>query len=307
MASNGPPTLGVAWTNVAALNPLRLLPGGQPPRGPGQVVIDKHSADVGHFKVGDKVRVLTQVAPATYTITGIATWGTRGQPARRDASPRSPEPPRPGCSASPARSARSTWRPNPGSRRPSSSPASRRPSTTPGIEVVSGQAVTAEGQQSVHQALSFIGVFLLAFAFIALFVGSFVIFNTFSIVVAQRLRELALLRAVGASRRQVLAAVLGESLVIGLLASAVGVAAGIGLAVALKAGLAALGIDLPATGLVVSPRTVIVGLVAGTVVTVVSAISPARRAARIPPVAASRTWRPSRRQPVLGAPPAAPS
>ena len=96
---------------------------------------------------------------------------------------------------------------------------------------MSGQAVTAEGQQTVHQALSFIGVFLLVFAFIALFVGSFVIFNTFSIIVAQRLRELALLRAVGASRRQVMAAVLGESLVIGLAASAAGLVAGIGLAV----------------------------------------------------------------------------
>ena len=104
---------------------------------------------------------------------------------------------------------------------------------TPGIEVVSGQSITSEGQQSVQQALSIVGTFLLTFGFIALFVGSFVIFNTFSIVVAQRLRELALLRAVGASRRQVLGAVLGESLVIGLVASAAGVAAGIGLAVLL--------------------------------------------------------------------------
>jgi ABC-type antimicrobial peptide transport system permease subunit len=77
--------------------------------------------------------------------------------------------------------------------------------------VVSGRAVIAEGQQSIHQALSFIGVFLLVFAFVALFTGSFVIFNTFSIIVAQRLRELALLRAVGGSRRQVMTSVLGES------------------------------------------------------------------------------------------------
>lgn len=127
------------------------------------------------------------------------------------------------------------------------------------------QAVTAERQESIHQALSFIGVFLLIFAFIALFVGSFVIFNTFSIIVAQRLRELALLRAVGASRRQVITSVLGESLVIGVVASGAGVITGIGLAVVLKAGLAALGFALHATGLVVSARTVLVGLAAGAV------------------------------------------
>ena len=129
-------------------------------------------------------------------------------------------------------------------------------------------------------------MFLLVFAFIALFIGSFVIFNTFSIIVAQRLRELALLRAVGASRRQVMTSVLGESLLIGVVASAAGLGAGIGLAVVLKAGLAALGFDLPTTGLVVNPRTVLVSPAAGIVITIVAAISPARRAARIPPVAA---------------------
>jgi len=98
---------------------------------------------------------------------------------------------------------------------------------TPNVQVVSGQAVIAEGQQSIHQALSFIGVFLLVFAFVALFTGSFVIFNTFSIIVAQRLGELALLRAVGGSRRQVMTSVLGESLIIGVLASAAGMVAAI--------------------------------------------------------------------------------
>jgi putative ABC transport system permease protein len=127
---------------------------------------------------------------------------------------------------------------------------------------------------------------MLIFGFIALFVGAFVIFNTFSIVVAQRLRELALLRAVGASRGQVLAEVLGESAVIGLVASAAGVAAGVGLAAGLKAALAGFGIDLPASGLVISMRTVLIGLAAGTLITVVAAIAPARRAATIPPVAA---------------------
>ena len=295
-ASNGPPTLGVAWTDVAALNPMRMLPGGQPPRTSSQVVIDKHSADVGHFTVGDKVVVLTQQHPATYTITGIATWGSADSPLGATIT-----------AFEPVTAARVLGQPGkvnainveaaPGISQSVLVSNLQAAIHSPGIEVVSGQAITAEGQQTIHQALSIITVFLLIFAFIALFVGSFVIFNTFSITVAQRLRELALLRAVGASRRQVTASVLGESLVIGVLASTAGVIAGIGLAVVLKAGLAALGFDLPTTGLVVSMRTVIVGLIAGTVITAISAISPARRASRIPPVAAMQDVAAEPRQP----------
>ena len=285
MVGNGAPTLGVAWTDVTALNSLRLLPGGQPPRGPGQVVIDKHSADVGGFTVGDTLRVLTKQGPGSYTITGIATFGSADNLLGATIA-----------AFDPATAARVLGQPGktnaidveaaPGV--PAETLVTRIQDAihTPGIQVVSGASITAEGEQTVHQDLSFVGDFLLAFGFIALFVGAFVIFNTFAIVVAQRQRELALLRAVGASRGQVLAAVLGESLIVGLIASAVGVIAGIGLAEVLKAGLAALGIDLPASGLVISPRTVLFGLLAGTLVTAAAAIVPARRAATIPPVAA---------------------
>jgi putative ABC transport system permease protein len=155
--------------------------------------------------------------------------------------------------------------------------------------VASGAQVTREGQKNSQQGLSFFKSFLLVFALVALFVGAFIIFNTFSIVVAQQRRELALLRAVGARRSQVLAAVLGESLVVGLIASAAGLLVGIGLAQLLKGLLAALGLDIPATGLVVNLRTVVVSLAIGTVITMLSAFVPARRAARIPPVAALRT------------------
>jgi putative ABC transport system permease protein len=284
-ASNGPPTLGFAWTDVAALNPLRLLPGGRPPRTSSQVVIDENSANVGHFKVGDKVVVLSQLPPATYTISGIATWGSASSPLGATVTAFDPvtaakvvgEPGKTDAIDVEAASGVSQ-----------SQLVSRIQSAIhdPKIEVVSGKAVTIEGQNTVHQALSVINVFLLVFAFIALFVGSFIIFNTFSIIVAQRMRELALLRAVGASRVQVMGSVLGESLVIGIVASIAGLAAGIGLAVVLKAGLAALGFALPATGLVVSLRTVIVALVVGVAITLIAAVSPARRAGRIPPVAA---------------------
>src|SRR5215472_11325438 len=284
-AANGAPTLGVAWTDVAALNPLRLMAGGQPPRTAGQVVIDKHSADVGHFAVGDKVRVLTQNSPGVYTITGIATWGSADSPLGATIA-----------AFDPATAARVLGQPGkvnsisaeaaPGVSQDTLVTRIQNAIHTPGIEVISGQSITSEGQQTVRQALSFIGTFLLTFGFIALFVGAFVIFNTFSIIVAQRLRELALLRAVGASRGQVTATVLGESLIIGLIASAAGVAAGVGLAAGLMKGLSAIGMDLPATGLVLTTRTVVIGLVVGTLITVMSAIWPARRAARIAPVAA---------------------
>jgi putative ABC transport system permease protein len=284
--SSGAPTLGVAWTGESSLNPLRLLPGGQPPRTSSQVVIDKHSAAVGHFRIGDKVTVLSQQHPATYTITGIVTWGRADSPLGATVT-----------AFTPGRAARVLGQPGKVSqidiqaapRVPQPLLMSRLRAAirgTPHVQVVSGQAVIAEGQQSIHQALSFIGVFLLVFACVALFTGSFVIFNTFSIIVAQRLRELALLRAVGGSRRQVMASVLGESLIIGVLASAAGLGAGIGLAVLLKAGLAAIGFDLPSAGLVVNPRTVLVSPAAGIVITILAAVSPARRAARIPPVAA---------------------
>jgi putative ABC transport system permease protein len=297
-AAGGAPTLGAAWTDVTALNPFRLLPGSQPPRGPGQVVIDKHSADAGGFTVGDKVRVLTKQGSGIYTITGIVTFGNADNLLGATIT-----------GFDPATAARVLGQPGktnaidveaaPGVSAETLVTRIQDAIHTPGVEVVSGASVTAEGEQSVHQDLSFLGDFLLAFGFIALFVGAFVIFNTFAMVVAQRQRELALLRAVGASRGQVLGTVVGESLIVGLIASAVGVIAGIGLAMALKAGLAALGVSLPTSGLVISPRTVLFGLLAGTLVTAASAIVPARRAATIPPVAALQDAAAEPRRPSL--------
>ena len=127
---------------------------------------------------------------------------------------------------------------------------------------------------------------MLVFAFISLFVGGFTIFNTFSITVGQRTRELALLRIVGASRRQVFRSVLAEAVIVGLVASLVGLGLGVLAAVGLEALLKGFGITLPSGPLVFETRTVIVALLVGVGVTVVSAISPARRAVRIPPVAA---------------------
>lgn len=146
----------------------------------------------------------------------------------------------------------------------------------------------AADQADVGDALGFLTTALLAFAGIALFVGSFLVVNTFGIVVAQRSREFALLRAVGASRRQVSTAVLVEALTVGLIASAIGLLFGIGLANLLPVLIGAFGIDLPTSGSVIAVRTVVVAFIVGTGVTMVAAIAPARRASRVPPVEAMR-------------------
>ncbi len=140
----------------------------------------------------------------------------------------------------------------------------------------------------LEEDFGFIRTALLVFGGIALFVGAFVIYNTFSITVAQRTRELALLRMIGATRRQVLRSVVLEAAVIGLIASLLGLLGGLALVPALRALLGAIGADLPSTASVVATRTVVVALLVGVVVTVVASLVPALRATRIAPIAALR-------------------
>ncbi|WP_213577109.1 FtsX-like permease family protein [Rhodococcus sp. USK13] len=158
----------------------------------------------------------------------------------------------------------------------------------PDAQVQTGDEVREETKAEISEALSFVNYFLLAFGAIALLVGTFIIYNTFSMIVAQRLRELALLRAIGASRQQVGRSVVFEALVVGVIGSAIGIAAGIGLAYGLRTLLNAFDLGLPEGPLQVGPRTILVALVIGVVVTTVSAYAPARRAAKVPPVAAMR-------------------
>lgn len=157
-----------------------------------------------------------------------------------------------------------------------------------GLEAATGEKIAKETKDVVSQAISFISTFLLIFAAIALVVGTFLIINTFSILVAQRSRELALLRAMGASRRQVTRSVLLESLVVGLVGSTLGLALGFGLAAGLKVLFAQFGLDLAGTALVFAPRTAIAAYAVGVIVTMIAAYLPARRASRISPVAAMR-------------------
>ena len=144
----------------------------------------------------------------------------------------------------------------------------------------------------LEQFISIIRIALLVFGGVAVLVGAFTIFNTLSITVAQRTRELGLLRMAGAERRQVLGSVLAEALALGVLASAVGLVAGLGLATALDAFFDSIGIALPEAGTVFGTRTIVVSLLLGTVVTLVAGLVPAWRATRVPPVAALRAAEP---------------
>ncbi|MEV0359653.1 FtsX-like permease family protein [Nocardia sp. NPDC050697] len=155
-------------------------------------------------------------------------------------------------------------------------------------KVQNGDQVREDMKAQVSEALNFLNYFLLAFGAIALIVGTFIIYNTFSMIVAQRLRELALLRAVGASSGQVGRSVVAEALVIGVLGSVLGLAGGVGLAFGLSALLNAFDVGLPTGSLTLRPRTVLIGLALGLAVTVISAYAPARRAAKVPPVEAMR-------------------
>ena len=158
----------------------------------------------------------------------------------------------------------------------------------PGLQARTGDKVAAEGEKSLNQALKFINYFLLVFAAISLVVGIFLIVNTFSILVAQRSRELALLRAMGASKRQVNRSVLAEAFAVGLVGTTAGVGVGYLLAMALRWVFGKIGLDLTGVPMPVAPRTVIAAYVAGMVTTLIAAYLPARRAGRVSPVAAMR-------------------
>ena len=281
----GAPTFGFNWSTVEELNPYELVEG-RAPEGPGEVVSDKGTAADADFTVGDTVEVLTQQGPQQLELVGIATFGDADRPGGASVALFETEVAQqligqPGQFSEIAAVADDGVS--------QTELTARIAEVLPdGLEVITGEADTKEQQDAIAEGLSFFNTFLLIFAFVALFVGCFIIYNTFSIIIAQRTRELALLRALGAGRRQVLGSVLLEALIVGLVAGGIGLAFGVVLAAGLKALLAGFGIDIPAGPTVVTARTVVFALVAGIGVTTVSAIFPAWRAARVPPLAALR-------------------
>ena len=156
------------------------------------------------------------------------------------------------------------------------------------VAVRTGAEQAATDSSNLESDLSFLRTFLLVFAYVALVVGAFIIFNTFSITVAQRTREFGLLRTLGASRAQVMRSVVEEGLLLGVGGAVIGLFGGIGLAPALDGLFKAFGADLPDSGTVLETRTIVVSLLVGTGVTVLAGLAPALRATRVPPLAAMR-------------------
>lgn len=291
LGTAGAPAFGVSWSDDTELSPFRLVPGsGRGPTKAGEVALDSQTAEAGGFGVGDTVRIVTPKEPLDATVTGIFRFGTSGNLAgasltafdEATAQALLLQPGR--FTAISAQAAEGTTQ-DEAKASIIEALGSEQAAT---VEIQTGEEAADDAAASISQALSFINIFLLVFAGIALLVGSFIILNTFSMLVAQRARELALLRALGASRRQVTWAVLGEALVVGLVGSLIGLGVGLLLALGLKQLISTLGGDLPTGALVVAPRTVLVALIVGTLVTLAAAYLPARRASKVPPVAAMR-------------------
>lgn len=277
----GPPTLGGNWIANETLSPFNLREG-RAPEAAGEIVMDARSASSTGYQLGDTVPIQTERVAEDFTLVGITNFGTAESPAGAsyvlftlDEAHRVVGEPgqvddimavaEPGISEEVLRDRIADALPE-------------------GAEVLTGAEITEQSQNELKGALSFITTFFLAFAIVALLVGAFVIYNSFSIIVAQRTREMALLRAIGASRRQVRRAVLLEAVAVGLVGSAVGLLLGLGLAAVFVQLL-----NMADPSLVILPGTVIAALVVGVVVTVLSALVPARRAGKVPPLAAMRS------------------
>jgi putative ABC transport system permease protein len=290
--TGGAPTLAVNFDPDPRLSSLHLIDG-TAPTAAGDVVMDAGTAQKCGFRVGQQVRVLTTGPTRTFTISGIAEFGTANNLAGATVAAFT----LPTAQAITGESGKLddiNVVTAPGASKPAVQQAIDRVLPA-GVQVVTGQTVVSESTDSINQALGFFSTALLVFAFISLFVGGFTIFNTFSIIVGQRTRELALLRIVGASRRQVFRSVLTEAALTGLVSSVIGLGLGVLAALGLQALLRGFGVTLPPGSLVFEPRTALVGLLVGVGVTVVAAIGPARGAVRIAPVAAldDRRSRPS--------------
>lgn len=282
----GPPTLAFSWGGAAEGGPLTQREG-RAPAGPGEVTIDAGTARTSGYEVGDTVPVLLEDGTRDFVLVGVTGFGEEDNLLGAtivtfDLATAQQVLGREGQVTSIAVTGE-----------PGVAPTELRDRIVDAVGTGTAEVVTTDDQQAEEQAeitasLSFLNIGLLAFAGIALFVGIFLIVNTFSIIVAQRTREFALLRAVGASARQVQAAVVVEALVVGFVAGVLGLVAGIGLSELLRAIFDAIGLGFPDGGLVVQPRTVVVALVLGVVVTAVASIAPARRASHISPMEALR-------------------
>jgi putative ABC transport system permease protein len=272
-------------TATAGLSPFKLK-AGKAPHGPGEVAIDAGTAEKKHYEIGDSVVVSTLGKQHTFRVSGTLSYGDVDSLGFAS------------IAAWDVKTAQSLM--NRDGRYDVISVAAKdgissaqlvkaiEPLVGSDLEVKDSKAAAKDSAESINDGLKTIRLVLLGFGGIALLVGAFVIFNTLSITVAQRTREFATLRTLGASRKQVKRSVVLEGRDNGRQASAAGQVAGIGIAKGMIALLSALGVDLPEASTVIATRTVTVSMIVGTSVTVLASVLPARRATRVPPIAAVR-------------------
>ena len=291
VGGNGPPGFALNYTNTVSLTGDRVLTltEGNLPAGPGEVAMDKAAAEKAGYAIGDTVDIVTPVDPPTLeaTLTGLIEFGSEGglvgatllvfdQQFMQDTffdgldvyssiSVNTAD----GISQSAAAEAITPLLPDE-------------------VEATTGDDYAEENESGIADQLQFINIFLLVFAAVAVVVSTFLIINTFSILVAQRSRELALLRALGASRKQVRRSVLQEAFVVGLVGSTLGLGVGYLLALGIRLLFATFGLDLSGADFPVLPRTIVVSYAVGVLVTMFAAYLPARRASTMEPVAAMR-------------------
>ena len=286
LGGDGPPTLAGNWIDDAGLNPYELVEG-RAPRTTEEVVINRGAAKDGGLEVGD-VAIVATPDPIEVTVVGIATFG--GEDGLGAST----------FTAFTLAGAELHVTGVPGAVTgllvegadgvaPAELAAAAAAVLPDGVEAITGSALADEMSDDLDaDFLGFLRTFLLVFAGVALLVATFSIYNTFSIIVAQRLRASALLRAVGADRRQVLGSMLAETLIVGVIASTVGLFVGFALAQGLKSVFDAFGFALPTGGLTIRPITWVVAPLVGVLVTVLAGTGPAIRASRVPPLAALR-------------------
>jgi putative ABC transport system permease protein len=286
LGGNGPPTVGAAWIDDPSLSPYALADG-RPPTRPGEVVIDRGSAEKGELHVGSTTSVLVP-SPVPVTVVGIATFGGRDSLGGVTlAAFTLPDAQRLMLGGAPQVTGVVV-----GAREGVSQEelVARVAAVLPtGVEAISGSDLTAEQRAAIESDfLGFLETALLVFSAVALIVAGFSIFNTFSVLSAQRTRESALLRSLGASRRQLLGVGLVEAALLGLAGSVLGAGAGVLVARGVQAALDAGGFGLPTSGVRVGPASLVIAAAAGVLLTLLGAVVPAWRASRVPPLAALR-------------------
>jgi putative ABC transport system permease protein len=286
VGGNGPPQLAGSWTTDEELNPYRLAEG-RAPEADDEVVVNRRAADEGDLAIGDRTTLLTP-EPVEVSIVGISTFGDEDGLGGVTFTAFTLEGAMEHVTKNPDGVSSIAVRAEDGISQDEL--VTRVGDVLPdGVEAVSGTSVATQNSDDINELfLDMLTTFLTVFAGIALLVATFSIYNTFSIIVAQRTRTAALLRAIGASRRQVLVSVVIEAAVVGVLASLAGLAGGIAVAGLLKGLFDAAGFALPAGGIVVTGGAVLVSVVVGVVVTLLAGVVPAIKASRVPPLAALR-------------------